>query len=82
VKESDFALSALFAIQVSKEISPKLSATIIETNLLVNVLNLLHIMGPQSKVTPKIGLNPRRSFRLWKNGMTLSNGPGWNKSSS
>lgn len=38
-------LSSLFAFKVRKELPPKLSTAIIEAQLLVNVLDLLHITG-------------------------------------
>lgn len=65
----------LHAIQITIKLPPKLLARIIKPQLLVQIINLLYILGIQLKITPQIINNPRLSLTLWDNRVALRDTP-------
>lgn len=65
------------SLQISKEVPTKLTTAIVETKLLVNFLNLLHIFWAQLEVTSQVGPDPQGRFRLRQHRVALRDSPSY-----
>lgn len=65
------------SLQTREEHPPKFPATIIESNLLVNLLDLLHVIGTQFEVSLQIAPDSGGRLRLWQHGMALCDSPSY-----
>lgn len=61
----------VLTIQVRVELVAKPLAGIIETGLLVKLLNLLHVFGVQLEIALEIGLDARGGLGLWEHRVAL-----------
>lgn len=66
-----------FPLQTLKEFPSKNTATIIEPDLPVDLLNFPHILGREFYVRLQVGTDSGRGFGLGKHRMALSNAPGY-----
>lgn len=66
----------LLALQIRIEVISKRLRRVIESELLINTLDLLQILRIQLEVSLQIRRNPRRGFRLREDGVALCDAPG------
>jgi hypothetical protein len=69
------AAHLLLTIQISVEIPAKIAARIVEAHLLVNAVDLLHILWLELEIALQVGGDPTLSFGLGDNRPAMSNSP-------
>lgn len=63
-------------LKVLEKVPTKFSTAVIKPQLAVNLVNLVHIILVQSKVTFEVGLDSRGRLGLGENGIAFRDSPG------
>lgn len=63
-------------LKVLEEVPTKLSTAVVEPQLTVDLVNLVHIIRIQLEVAFKVRLDSRGSLGLGENGVTVRDSPG------